>query len=84
NQEAVPAKFAELAHAVGAGGGEAFVPWLAKLKHDLGISPNLTAVGVKREQIDRLVEVAEKDICHQTNPRPCRSEDFARFFEQAL
>jgi hypothetical protein len=84
NQEAVPAKFAELAHAVGAGGGEAFVPWLARLKQDIGIAPNLTAVGVKREQIGRLVEVAEKDICHQTNPRPCKAADFARFFEQAL
>ena len=84
NQDAVPAKFAELAHAVGAGGGEAFVPWLAKLKQQVGIAPGLSAVGVRREQIGRLVEVAEKDICHQTNPRPCRREDFARFFEQAL
>jgi hypothetical protein len=84
NQEAVPVKFAELAHAVGAGSGEGFVPWLAKLKHDIGIAPGLSAVGVKREQIGRLVEVAEKDICHQTNPRPCKAADFARFFEQAL
>ena len=84
NQEAVPAKFAELAHAVGAGGGEAFVPWLARLKQEIGIAPKLSAVGVKHEQIGRLVEVAEKDICHQTNPRPCRREDFVRFFEQAL
>ncbi len=84
NQETAPAKFAELAHAVGAGSGEAFVPWLAKLKQQIGIAPNLSAVGVKREQIGRLVEVAAKDICHQTNPRPCKREDFARFFEQAL
>jgi alcohol dehydrogenase class IV len=84
NQEAVPAKFAELAHAVGAGGGEAFVPWLARLKQEIGIAPKLSAVGVKHEQIGRLVEVAEKDICHQTNPRPCRREDFVSFFEQAL
>jgi hypothetical protein len=84
NQETVPAKFAALAHAVGAGSGEAFVPWLAKLKQEIGIAPNLAAVGVKREQIGRLVEVAERDICHRTNPRPCTAADFARFFEQAL
>ena len=84
NQEAVPAKFAELAHAVGAGSGDEFVPWLARLKREIGIAPNLAAVGVKREQIGRLVDVAEKDICHQTNPRPCTRADFARFFEQAL
>jgi hypothetical protein len=84
NLEAVPAKFAELAHAVGAGSGGAFVPWLARLKQEIGIAPNLSAVGVKREQIGRLVDIAEGDICHQTNPRPCTREDFARFFEQAL
>ena len=84
NREAAPAKFDELAHAVGAGGGEGFAPWLAALKREIGIAPNLAAVGVKREQIGRLVEIAERDICHQTNPRPCTREDFARFFEQAL
>jgi len=84
NFEAVPAKFAELAHAVGAGGGEAFLPWLARLKQQIGIAPNLSAAGVKREQIGRLVEIAERDICHRTNPRPCRGEDFTRFFEQAM
>lgn len=84
NHEAVPAKFAELSHAVGAGSGEAFVPWLATLRREIGIAPNLSAVGVKREQIGRLVEIAERDICHQTNPRPCMAADFARFFEQAM
>ncbi len=84
NFEAVPARFAQLAYAVGAGSGEAFVPWLARLKQEIGIAPNLAAVGVKREQIGRLVEVAERDICHRTNPRPCTATDFERFFEQAL
>jgi len=84
NREAVPAKFAELAHAVGVAGSEAFVPWLARLKQEIGIAPGLAAVGVRREQIGRLVEVAEKDICHQTNPRPCKAADFARFFELAM
>jgi hypothetical protein len=84
NQEAVPEKFAELAHAVGAGAADAFLPWLAQLKRAIGIAPNLAAVGVKREQISRLVEVAVKDICHQTNPRPCAAAEFTRFFEQAM
>ena len=84
NQEAVPAKFAELAHVVGAGSGEAFVPWLAGLKREIAVAPGLSAVGVKREQIARLVEIAQKDICHQTNPRPCTAADFTRFFEQAM
>jgi hypothetical protein len=84
NLEAVPGKFAELAHVVGVGGADAFVPWLAQLKRGIGIAPGLAAVGVKREQIVRLVDIAERDICHQTNPRPCTAADFRRFFEQAL
>jgi hypothetical protein len=84
NQEAVPARFAELAHVVGAGSGEAFVPWLTKLKREIGIAPGLAAAGVNREQIGRLADIALKDICHQTNPRPCSREDFVRFFDQAF
>ncbi len=84
NLRTEPAKFAELAHAVGVSGASAFLPWLARLKHQIGIAPSLAAVGVTREQIPALVAVAEKDICHQTNPRPCTREDFVRFFEQAM
>jgi hypothetical protein len=84
NLDAAPAKFAELAHVVGAGTAEAFVPWLAALKARIGIPRSLGAVGVRREQIPSLVAIAEKDICHQTNPRPCVGADFARFFEQAM
>lgn len=84
NYEAVPEKFAELAHVVGAGGAEDFVPWLRRLKRDIGISYTLAAKGVAREQIPALVKIALADTCHQTNPRPCTAEDFTRFFEQAL
>ena len=50
----------------------------------IGIAPNLAAVGVKREQIGRLVELAVKDICHQTNPRKVEAADFERFFNAAF
>jgi alcohol dehydrogenase class IV len=83
NFEAVPAKFAELAHVVGAGSAGAFVPWLAHLKHQIGIAPSLSSMGVKREHFGRLVEIAVADICHQTNPRSCVAEDFERFFVEA-
>ena len=83
NLEAVPAKFAELAHVVGAGSAALFVPWLALLKQSIGITPSLTAVGVTREQFPRLVEIATNDMCHQTNPRACAVADFERFFSEA-
>ena len=84
NLDSAHAKFAELAHVVGAGGVADFVPWLMRLKREIGIAPSLSAVGVQRTQIPALVDIAEKDICHQTNPRPCTRDDFTRFFEQAM
>jgi alcohol dehydrogenase class IV len=85
NREAVPEKFDELAHACGLGSdGAAFVPWLERLKADIGISGGLAARGVTAAQLPRLVEVATADICHQTNPRPCTAADFERFFRQAM
>jgi alcohol dehydrogenase class IV len=84
NYDAAPAKFAELAHVVGANGAEDLVPWMRRLKREIGITDTLASKGVMREQIPALVKIAVADICHQTNPRPCRAEDFARFFEQAM
>ena len=85
NVAAAPEKFAELAHVVGApGGAQGFLAWLRELKKTIGIAPNLSAVGVKRESIPRLVEIAVADICHQTNPRPCTADDFRRIFAAAL
>jgi alcohol dehydrogenase class IV len=84
NLEAVPAKFAELAHVVEAGSAAGFVPWLTGLKLSIGIAPSLAAVGVKREQFARLVEIAASDMCHQTNPRACTAADFERFFAEAF
>jgi alcohol dehydrogenase class IV len=79
----VPHKFVELAHAVGVPSVSGFVPWLAHLKHRIGIPPGLAAAGVKRADFPRLVEIATRDICHQTNPRPCEAADFERFFTEA-
>jgi alcohol dehydrogenase class IV len=83
NREAVPHKFVELAHVVGVASVSGFVPWLARLKYRIGIPPGLAVAGVKREHFPRLVEIATRDICHQTNPRPCEAADFERFFAEA-
>jgi len=85
NVPAAPAKFAELARVVGAsGGGQGFIAWLRELKRTIGIAPNLSAVGVQRDAIPRLVEIAVADICHQTNPQPVTAGDFERLFAAAL
>jgi alcohol dehydrogenase class IV len=84
NLEAAPAKFGELARAVGAASAGTFGAWLAHLKHQIGIAPGLAAVGVKREQLGALVEIALADGCHATNPRACTRADFERFFAEAF
>ncbi len=85
NWEAAREKFDELAHVCGvAGGGAQLVPWLKRLKQEIGIVGGLAQHGVKPEHLPRLVEIASADICHQTNPRPCTADDFERFFRAAM
>ncbi|MEY4711591.1 MAG: hypothetical protein RIS88_1041 [Pseudomonadota bacterium] len=85
NFEAAPAKFNELAHVCGVtGGGAAFVPWLRQLKARIGITGTLAAHGVTAAHLPRLVDIAIRDICHQTNPRPCTAADFERLFKAAM
>jgi hypothetical protein len=85
NVAAAPAKFDELAHVVGVrGGGDGFIAWLRDLKRTIGIAPSLAAVGVRRDAIPRLVEIAVADICHRTNPQPVTAADFERLFAAAL
>jgi alcohol dehydrogenase class IV len=85
NFEAVPAKFDELAHAVGVpGGGGSFVPWLKHLKSQIGIGDGLAARGVTAEHLPRLVALAAQDFTGQTNPRPATEADYERLFQQAM
>ena len=85
NLDAALPKFDELAHVCKVeGGGRSFVPWLRQLKTSIGISGGLKAHGVQLEQLPRLVQIATADICHQTNPRPCSSTDFAALFMAAM
>jgi alcohol dehydrogenase class IV len=85
NADAAGAKMGELARVCGAGTTAAdFVAWLAKLKVEVGIPARLGAKGVSAAHIPALVEVAIKDTCHQTNPKPCTAEDFRRIFAGAL
>jgi alcohol dehydrogenase class IV len=85
NMDAAERRMAELARVCGAGdSAAAFVDWLGALKPRIGIPARLGDKGVSAAHIPRLVEVAMKDACHQTNPKACRAADFERIFQQAL
>ena len=97
NLQAATPKLAELARVAKVPGGDsgsdetrarAFIDWLGKLKADLGIPAKLSdyagARRVSADDIPRLVDIATADICHQTNPRPCTSDDFRRIFADSM
>ena len=66
----------------------AFIEWLTALKATLGIPATLSAyTGPRRvtaDDIERLVDVAIVDTCHQTNPRGCTADDFRRIFAASM
>jgi len=86
NVSAVPDRFRNMAITVGLKNqsGEGFLNWLEMLKTELGIPAKLSAAGVKKEQLDALVNVAIQDVCHQNNPAPCSREDFVKIFSEAI
>ncbi len=81
NQPAAKVKMRELARVAGA---TDLVAFLVQLKEEIGIPDRLNLVGIKENQIPKLVEIAVADICHQTNPRPCSKQDFEQLFRAAL
>jgi alcohol dehydrogenase class IV len=86
NLPAVPERFARLAEAVGlaTGDGEGFLRWLGRLKREVGIPATLADAKIDRAQTPRLIELALADGCHQSNPRPCSRDDFARIYAAAF
>jgi alcohol dehydrogenase class IV len=85
NLDACETKMAELARVCGAGDtAESFIEWLEQLKARIGIPARLGDKGVTASHIARLVDIAVKDTCHQTNPKPCTAADFERIFTRAL
>jgi len=79
NEPAAKEKMAELARVAGE---KDFISWLTRLKAELGIPAKLTDIG--KDKIPQLVKIAVADICHETNPRPCKAEDFERIFAGAM
>jgi alcohol dehydrogenase class IV len=97
NLPAATARMAELARVAGvpgaAGMGEAaaaaaFVDWLTGLKATVGVPAQLSGLAGTRRvtaaDVPALVAIATKDLCHQTNPRPCTAADFEHLFAAAL
>ncbi len=87
NLESCPDRFESLFQAVSGAsrnsGARDFLSWLKDLKAQIGIPARLSDVGIKKEQLTKLVDVAVEDVCHSCNPRVCTREDFVRIFDAA-
>ncbi|HTB23641.1 MAG TPA: iron-containing alcohol dehydrogenase [bacterium] len=85
NAPAVPERFEALALAVGLkqGGPEAFLAWVKNLKKQIGIPAGLAAAGVAKDLGPKLAELAFRDACHPSNPRPVSQRDFEAIFAAA-
>jgi hypothetical protein len=86
NRDAVGDRLAMLADVVRApeATAEAFLNWLRTLRAAIGIPATLGEVGVRASDLDRLIEVAVADACHQNNPKPVSPDDFRALFRAAL
>ncbi|SMF78218.1 iron-containing alcohol dehydrogenase [Pseudobacteriovorax antillogorgiicola] len=82
NQTAVPEKFETLAQVVSRASGDDFIQWLKELKDDLQIPAGLAKLDIQVN--DRLLDVAEADICHPLGPRPVSRQDFKQLFEASM
>ena len=63
---------------------EGFIAWIEAFQKEIGIPANLKAAGVNASHLDKLVEVATADFCHQFNPRPVTPNDFRDIYREAL
>jgi len=65
-------------------GGESVIERLRILNQKIGISSNLSKVGVNESHIKPLSALAIQDFCHPSNPIPLTNEDFNNLYKSAL
>ena len=73
-----------MAAAMGVGSGSDLPAALRDMSRRLGLPEGLAAVGVQRQQFDRIIAGALADHCHKTNPRLASAEDYHGMLEQSM
>jgi alcohol dehydrogenase class IV len=64
--------------------GEAVVNYLFELNSKINIPHHLKDIGVKKEHIETLSDLAIADFAHPNNPKPVSREDFRNLYSKAL
>ena len=64
--------------------GDGVVAFLFELNKRIGLPDKLSAIGVKKEHIETLSDLAIDDFCHPNNPKPVTRDDFKQLYTGAL
>jgi alcohol dehydrogenase class IV len=64
--------------------GEAVVKYLFDLNSKINIPHKLSEIGVKKEHVETLADLAIADFAHPNNPKPVSREDFRNLYSKAL
>jgi alcohol dehydrogenase class IV len=64
--------------------GKAVVKYLFELNTRINIPHRLSDIGVKKEHIETLADLAIADFAHPNNPKPVTRNDFKSLYEKAL
>jgi len=64
--------------------GEAVVDHLFELNKQAGLPIKLGGIGVKKDHIETLSDLAFADFCHPSNPKPVTRADFKTLYTAAL
>lgn len=91
NYDAAPERYRAVASALGRASGaepgpgrEGVLEVLRAFKRRLGVDKRLGELGVRREDLPRLAELALQDPCMVTNPRKPTREDIEALYAQAF
>jgi alcohol dehydrogenase class IV len=86
NLEGCEAKFKRIAQTLelSENDGKAVVKYLFDLNSKIGIPHRLRDVGVRKEHLDTLSDLAFADFAHPNNPKPVSRDDFRVLYEKAL
>jgi len=64
--------------------GEGVVKYLFDLNSRINIPHNLSDIGVKKDHVETLADLAIADFAHPNNPKPVSREDFRNLYSKAL